>query len=215
MVLSLLGDVGLPVAAYFAAQLSGASTYVSLLAGTVVAALRMTWVALHDRRLDVFASFLLVLFGAGFLLTFVTGDVRFVLAKDATTSATAGLIFLGSCIVNRPLAYYAAKRFAGTAGSAEFTATADTPLMRRRWYRVSLVWGVGLLTDAALRVTCIYLLSPGTAANVSQALMVSAYTLLITYTVYTAKKTAKQTARQRSDLEPAESVASTAVQQPE
>jgi hypothetical protein len=192
MVLSLLGDVGLPVAAYFVAELSGASAYRSLLAGTVVAALRMSWVAIRERRLDVFATFLLVLFGAGFVLTFVTGDVRFVLAKDATTSATAGLVFLGSCVVNRPLAYYAAKRFAGTAGSAEFNASADTPIMRKRWYRVSMVWGMGLLIDAALRVACIYLLAPGVAANASQALMVTAYTLLIAYTVYSAKRTAKQ-----------------------
>ncbi len=202
MVVSLLGDVGLPVAAYFIAELLGASTYRSLLAGTVVAGLRMGWVAIRERRFDVFATFLLVLFGAGFVLTFVTGDVRFVLAKDATTSATAGLIFLGSCIVNRPLAYYAAKRFAGAAGSGEFNASADTPVMRKRWYRVSLVWGVGLLIDAALRIACIYLLSPDVAAGVSQALMVTAYTLLIAYTIYTAKKTAKQ----HSAVAPADSV---------
>jgi hypothetical protein len=189
MVRSLLADVGLPIAVYFAAELAGASTYESLLAGTVAAGARMAWVALRQRRLDVFASFLLVLFGAGVALTFVTGDARFVLAKDATTSATAGLVFLGSCLANRPLAYYAAKRFAGTAGSAEFTATADSDVMRRRWYRVSLVWGLGLLTDAALRVACIYLLSPATAANVSQALMVTAYTLLVTWTIRSAKKT--------------------------
>jgi intracellular septation protein A len=192
MVVSLLGDVGLPVAAYFVAELLGASTYRSLLVGTVVAGLRIGWVAIRERRFDVFATFLLVLFGAGFVLTFVTGDVRFVLAKDATTSAVAGLIFLSSCILNRPLAYYAAKRFAGAAGSGEFNASADTPIMRKRWYRVSLVWGVGLLTDAALRIACIYLLSPDIAANVSQALMVTAYTLLIAYTIYTAKKTARQ-----------------------
>ena len=108
MVVSLLADVGLPVLAYFAAELLGASSYASLLTGTVVAGLRTVWVAIRERRLDVFASFLLVLFGVGFALTFVTGDVRFVLAKDAATSATAGLVFLVSCLTNRPLAYYAA-----------------------------------------------------------------------------------------------------------
>jgi hypothetical protein len=188
MVLSLLGDIGLPIAAYFVAELCGFSTYVSLLAGTAVAALRMAWVGIRERRLDAFSLFLVAIFGVGFVLTFVTGNVQFVLAKDATTSATAGLVFLGSCIINRPLAYYAAKRFAGAAGSDEFTATADTAIMRKRWYTVSLVWGVGLLTDAALRIACIYLLAPDVAANVSQGLMVTAYTLLISWTVYTAKK---------------------------
>jgi hypothetical protein len=188
MVVSLAGDVGLPIAAYAIAELCGLSTYVSLLAGTVVAAIRMAWVAIRSRRLDVFATFLLILFGVGFLLTFVTGDVRFVLAKDSTTSATAGLVFLGSCIIKRPLAFYAAKRFAGGAGSAEFLATADTPAMRRRWYTVSLVWGVGLITDAALRMTAAYLLPPDTAVNVAQVLTVLAYGLLIGWTVLTAKR---------------------------
>jgi hypothetical protein len=189
MVVSLLADVGLPVLAYFVAELSGATTYVSLLAGTVVAGVRMAWVAICERRFDVFATFLLVLFGAGFALTFVTGDVRFVLAKDATTSTIAGLVFLGSCLANRPLAYYAAKRFAGAAGSADFAASADTAAMRKRWYVVSLVWGTGLLTDAALRVACIYLLSPDIASDASQALMVTAYTLLIGWTIHSAKNT--------------------------
>jgi hypothetical protein len=62
------------------------------------------------------------------------------------------------------------------------------------------VWGIGLLTDAALRIACMYLLSPDIAATVSQALMVTAYTLLVAYTIYTAKKTAKQ----RSGMAPAE-----------
>lgn len=190
MVVSLAGDVGLPIAAYAIAELCGYSTYVSLLAGTVVAAIRMAWVAIRDRRLDVFATFLLILFGVGFILTFVTGDVRFVLAKDSTTSATAGLVFLVSCIIKRPLAFYAAKRFAGAAGSEEFLATADTPAMRRRFYTVSLVWGVGLITDAALRMTAAYTLPPDTAVNVSQVLTVVAYGSLIGWTVLTTKRQA-------------------------
>ena len=54
---------------------------------------------------------------------------------------------------------------------------------------MSLLWGVGLLTDATLRVACIYLLAPDIAANASQVLMVTAYTLLIGWTIFSAKKT--------------------------
>lgn len=61
--------------------------------------------------------------------------------------------------------------------------------MRKRWYTVSLVWGLGLLVDATLRVAGIYLFSPDVAANLSQALMVAAYTLLISWTIHSAKKT--------------------------
>jgi hypothetical protein len=191
MVTTLFYDVGLSVIAYFVAELLGASNYVSLLAGTVVSGLRVLWVALRQRRVDPFALFLLALFGAGLAVSFATGDARFILAKDAAGSCTAGLVFLGSCIVKRPIAYYAAQRFARSAGSAqheEFQATARSDLMRARWYRVSLVWGIALLLDVSLRVAAIYLLPIGLAANLSQVLMVTVYTLLMLWTIFSAKR---------------------------
>jgi hypothetical protein len=189
MVLTMFWDIGLPVVAYFAAQLLGMSTYASLVAGTVVSALRMAWVGLRERRLDAFATFLLILFGTGLVLTFITGDVRFLLAKDSATSGTAGLVMLVSCLINRPLAYHAAKRFAGRTGREEFLRTADTPVMRKRWYTVSLVWGGGLLTDAILRIVAAYTLPIAFAADISQGLMVTTFTLLTIWSVYTARKT--------------------------
>lgn len=192
MIIALFYDVGLPVIAYFLAELLGASNYLALLAGTVVSGLRMFWVALRQRRLDPFALFLLALFGAGLVLSFFTGDARFILAKDSTTSCTAGLVLVGSCIIKRPLAYYAAQRFARSAGSAQheqFQATATTEAMRARWFRVSLVWGITLLADASLRIAAIYLLPIELSANISQVLMLAAYSLLILWTIHSAKKT--------------------------
>jgi len=187
----LFFDVGLPVLAYFAAELLGASTYAALLTGTVVAGLRMLWVAVHQRRLDPVALFLLAMFGAGLALTFLTGDARFVLAKDSAMACAAGLVLVVSCLVKRPIAFYAAQRLARSAGSGrheEFQAGAGTEAMRARWVRVSLVWGFSLLAEAGLRITAIYLLPIGVAANVSQALMVAMYAGLLLWTVVTAKK---------------------------
>lgn len=197
MVTTLFYDVGLSVIAYFVAELLGATNYVALLAGTVVSGLRMLWVAIRQRRLDPFALFLLTLFGAGLALSFVTGDPRFILAKDSATSCTAGLVLVVSCIVKRPLAYYAAQRFARSAGSAqheEFQSTAKTSAMRARWFRVSLVWGIALLADAALRIAAIYLLPIRFAANVSQALVFTVYGLLIAWTVLSARRASRAVA---------------------
>lgn len=194
MFTTLFYDIGLSVIAYFVAELLGASNYLALLAGTVVAGLRMLWAALRQHRLDPFALFLLVLFGAGLALSFTTGDPRFILAKDSAMSATAGLVLVGSCVIGRPLAYYAAQRFARSAGAAqhdEFQAIARTAVMRARWFRVSLVWGISLLVDAGLRIAAIYLLPIRLAANVSQALMIAVYGLLFLWTIRTAKTPSK------------------------
>ncbi|MFI5778095.1 VC0807 family protein [Nocardia sp. NPDC051570] len=189
MVTTLGLDLGLPVAAYFLAQLLGASTYLSLLAGAVVSGVRMVWVLVRHRRIDAFATFLLVLFGAGLALSFVTGDVRFMLAKDSATSATAGLTLVISCVIGRPLAYYAALRFAGAQRRADFLAHAHSDAMRKRWFRVSLVWGLALLADSALRIAAVYLLPIHIAADLSQILMIAVYVLLITWTARSARHT--------------------------
>ncbi len=190
MVRMLFYDVGLSVIAYFVAEMLGADTYVALLTGTLVAGVRMAWVGLRERRLDPFALFLVILFGAGLVLSFLTGDARFLLAKDCATTFTAGLVFVGSCIIRRPLAFYAAQRFArgsGEEGAARFAAFAQMPEFRARWYRVSLVWGIGLLIDAALRITVAYTLPIKTAANICQILMIVVLALLTLWTVRSAR----------------------------
>lgn len=190
MVRSLIWDVGLAVAAYYGARALGCSDYVSLLAGTIASAGRIAWVAVRDRRLDAFAVFLLVLFGVGLGLTFLTGDVRFVLAKDSATTGIAGLIFLGSAAIGRPLTYYAAQRFAGPAGAAELRAkVAAEPAMLRHFTVMSAGWGAGLLAEAVLRIPLVYLLPLDVAVGASNVLMALAYTALITWTIRSTKRT--------------------------
>jgi intracellular septation protein A len=174
-------DVGLPFVAYFAVELTGGSTFHALLAGALVAGARTTWVALRSRRLDLFSGFLLATFAVGLGLTFATGDARFVLLKDSATSFAVGAAFVGSCLIGRPLAYYAARRFG--APVAEAGATID-----RRWFRFSMIWGVTLHADALVRGIVAYTLPLSIAGDVSQVLMIAAYGGLIAYTVRAARR---------------------------
>jgi hypothetical protein len=191
MVTSMAWDLGPSVAAYYSAQLVGCSHVVSLLAGAVASALRLVWVAAHSRRIDPFALFLMVLFGVGLALTFITGDVRFALLKDSLTSFLAGVFFLGSCAVHRPMAYSAAQRFAGPAGAAQVRARYLDPLVRHRYYLSSLVWGGGLLAEALLRVPLVFLLPFNLAVVASNVLMVLTYTVLIIWTIRSLKRSAR------------------------
>lgn len=199
MITTLFLDVGLSVVAYFAANLLGASAYVSLLIGTIVAGVRTIWVAVAQRRLDLFSSFLMLLFGLGLGLSFLTGDPRMLLAKESVTTFCAGAALIGSCLLGRPLAYYAARRFAQSAGGErqrEFEATASDARLRRRWYQVSLVWGLGLTADSVLRIVGVYTLPFDTAATCSQALMVIAFAGLIGWTLLTRRRGEQAVQRQ-------------------
>ncbi|MBB6376983.1 hypothetical protein BKA01_004241 [Pseudonocardia eucalypti] len=192
---SLAWDIGLPVAAYYGARLLGCDDYIALLAGTLTSALRVGVVAVRDRRLEPFAAFLLVTFGFGLALSFATGDARFMLAKDSATTAIAGLVFLGSCLVRRPLTYDATLRFAGAGGVAALRERWLDPVARRRWYVASVVWGAGLLLEAVLRIAVVYLLPLDTAVVASTVLQVTAFTLLIGWTVRSTKRALAAEAR--------------------
>ncbi|MBO0872287.1 MAG: hypothetical protein J2P19_02730 [Pseudonocardia sp.] len=192
MVRSLTADIGAPAAVYYVAHVLGASDYAALLAGAVFCAGRTAWVAIRDRRLDVFAGFLLVLFTAGLALTFVTGDARFVLVKTLATSVLAGLLFLASCLVHRPLTYYAAQRFAGPEGAARLRAMTEAdPALRSRWYVLSAGWGAGLLAEASIRVPLLYLLPVSVAVGASTAVMVTAFAGLMFWTIRDFKRAAR------------------------
>ncbi|WP_116202313.1 VC0807 family protein [Amycolatopsis circi] len=191
LITTMFLDVGLSVVAYYVANLLGASAYVSLLIGTIVAGLRTIWVAVAQRRIDLFSSFLVLLFGLGLGLSFLTGDPRLLLAKESVTTFCAGVALLGSCVLGRPLAYYAARRLAHSAGGdqqRQFDAAADSATLRRRWYQISLVWGVGLTADSVLRIVGVYTLPFDTAAACSQALLIVAFAGLIGWTVLTKRR---------------------------
>ena len=188
MLTSMFWDVGLAVSCYYGAKGLGFSDYAALLSGTVVTGARLVWVAVRDRRVDPFAMFLMVLFGAGLALAFLTGDARFVLVKDSFTDGLAGLVFLASCLIHRPLTFYAALRFAGSSGADRVNAQWASRPLRRGFYRTSLAWGFGLLADALLRIPLIYLLPLDVAVGATNLLMAIVFGGLTAFTMRMTKR---------------------------
>jgi hypothetical protein len=185
---AMFWDVGLAVLAYYGARAAGLSEWSALLAGTLAAGARLLWVAARNRRVDPFAGVLLVLFAAGLAVSFVTGDARFLLAKDSATSGVLGLTFLGSCLAGKPLCYLAALRMAGPARGQLAGRFAVDAAMRRRFSRLTLIWGGGLLVEALLRIAVVYLLPIDVAVGASTALQVAALTALVGWTVLQTKR---------------------------
>jgi hypothetical protein len=182
--LGLFWDVGLSLVAYYGLRALGASPYVALLGGTVTAGLRIGYVALRARRFDAFAAFLLVEFGVGLGFAFFTGDARFLVAKESFSTAIAGLIFLGSCAVGRPMVRYAAVRFRPELDQLWRTE----PAVRRTFVVLTLGWGAGLLAEAAARLAIAYTLPVDTAAGLSQLLRFGGIGLLVLWTFASVKR---------------------------
>jgi hypothetical protein len=194
---SLFWDVGLSLAAYFVAHWLGASDYVALLAGSVMALLRVLWVAARSRKFDLFAAVMLGVFVVGLVLSFVTGSPKFLLVKESFGTGLAGLAFIGSCFVGRPLIYHAALRMqeGDPAQAAEFERKwTDLPGFRRNFRVMSAVWGAGLLFDAVARIPLVLALSTSAAVTASTVLFVTTMVLLAVWNVRFVKRIQARTA---------------------
>jgi len=188
---SLLWDVGLSLTAYFVAHWLGADDYVALLAGSVVALARVLYVAARSRKFDAFAAVMLGVFLVGLGLSFLTGDAKFLLIKESFATGIAGLAFIVSCFVGRPLIYHAALRMqeGDPARAAEFEQKwSDLPEFRRNFRIMSAIWGAGLLFDAVARIPLVLALSTSAAVTASTALFIATMVLLSLWNVRFVKR---------------------------
>ncbi|WP_323099397.1 VC0807 family protein [Intrasporangium sp. YIM S08009] len=183
MIRGLAWDVGLPLAAYYLLHLVGASDWMALLAGTLAAGARILWVAARDRTWNLFATVILVSFLVGLGLAFVSGDPRFLLLKDSVLTGTIGICFLVSTAVGRPLTLAAAQSW-GEGPGGSLVAGYDTDPLVRRGHRIcSLAWGFGLLAEALIKGSLVFLLPVTVMVGLSTVITVTAVSLLVGFTL--------------------------------
>jgi len=189
----LLWDVALPLAAYYGLRLAGQSEQVSLLAGAVVAAARIAWVAVRERSFDGFAALLAGVLGVGLVLSLVTGDAKLLLLKESFATATAAIVLLVSCFSRTPMVLVAVRAGSGAARRAEIDRLIDeVPAFRRAFTRMSAVWGVALLLEAVVRVPLVYALSADVLSALSVVLLVAVIGGLSLWSVRYAEKIQKK-----------------------
>jgi hypothetical protein len=174
----LAWDIGLPLVGYYAMHALGASDWTALLVATGLAGARLLWVFARSRRITWFGAVMLAVFGIGLVLAVVGGDPRFILLKDSFTTGGVGIVFLLSLLAARPLTFAALQSWQ-PAKAAELDVIWDAAPGVRRTFRVSaIVWGVGLLLEAGLRVPLIYALPVDVAVGASTGMQVVAFTAL-------------------------------------
>jgi hypothetical protein len=178
MITGLLWDVGGSVATYYVLHALGFGDWVALLAAAAFAGGRIVWVAVRDRDLNAFASIMLLVWAAGLLLSFLSGDARFLLAKESATTLVVGLAFLASIAAGRPLTLAALKSWNPARAADLDRQFATVPAARRAFFVTSAVWGGGLVADALVRIPLIYALPVDVMVGLSTAIMVAAFVLL-------------------------------------
>ena len=178
----LLLDVGLPAVVYYGAHALGYSIETSLIAAGIGAVLRVAYVAVVHRRLDFIAAIVGGTFAILLAISLLTNDPRVLLAKESVVSGVAGVLFLGSCVVGRPLFYVLARKFKNAPDWDE--RWQNEPAFRRRFRTLSLLFGGVLLLDALLRLALILTLPLNTMANLSPVLHLATLALLACTALY-------------------------------
>jgi len=182
MARGLAWDVGLPVAAYYALHLAGVTDWVALLAATAVAAARTLWGVVRHRTLNQFATVMLLVYGIGLLLAFVSGDPRMLLLKSSLVTAAVGAVFLVTAVRGRrPLTLAAAQSFMPARSEALIEMYDGDQDVRRAFRLTSAVWGVGLLAEAVLRIPLVLLLPVEIGVGASEGLFVAAFVGLMVW----------------------------------
>lgn len=185
--MGLLWDIGLPTAAYYVCRVSGVEARLALITGGVIAVARVGFVTISRRRLDGLGAVVAATFALMLAVSALTGDPRVLLVREPLVSGSLGLLLLGSCLLRRPVLYSLVRRL--DSGKGERLAHWDElwrtrPSFRRAFTLMSLVWGAGLLTEAAIRISLVYVLPIDTAAGTSTLVQLVAVVLLGSWSLW-------------------------------
>jgi hypothetical protein len=184
----LVLDIGAPIGLYYGLRAAGLSNLVALGAGAIVPAVGVILQLITRRRLDGVGGVVVVSVLATIGLSLITDSPRFLLARDGFITALWGLWFLTTLrarwgpLPRRPAAFALARplmegrRAFGPASWDQLWA--DEPKFRRIWRVSTIVWGVGMLIDAVLRVLMSYTLPVGVVPGLGGVLWPVTFVLI-------------------------------------
>ncbi|MGW3044814.1 VC0807 family protein [Kitasatospora sp. NPDC001159] len=176
-------DVAAPLVGYYVLHSAcGLSEFAALAWSSAFPAARTVLGLLSERKLNLWASLMLVVNLAGLALTFVTGDARMMIAKDGGLSGTVALAILVSALVGRPVMtpmlmpfITKGKRDRAAAWQRLVEGRAAASRAFRRHERVFAgIWGTALLTECVARVVGAFTLPVSTMAWLSTVFLIGA-----------------------------------------
>ncbi|KAF0707482.1 hypothetical protein As57867_006585, partial [Aphanomyces stellatus] len=123
----------------------------------------------------------------------ITEDARLLLVKDSILTVLFGATFLGSIFFAREdLIWYYNRQMQGPEAKTSLDAMYAIPAVRSVTHFTCVVWGVGLLVEAGIRMVLIYTIDINALGYVSPALMVVTMTSLALWNVLYVRHVKRQ-----------------------
>jgi hypothetical protein len=167
-------DLGVPIALYYLLHSLGVSNLLALAICAVLPATSVAHQLVTRHRTDGVGLVVVVTVAVTIALSVAIQSPRFLLARDGLVTGVWGLWFVASAAARRPAAFILARplmegRRFFAAGSWDAVWESE-PRFRRIWRVATVMWGVGLLVDAAVRVIISYTLPVDVVPGLGAAL---------------------------------------------
>lgn len=181
----MLLDIAPPLVGYYGLRALGVSEYLALLTATVLAGIKVGYDAIRARRLDPFAGYLMLNFGLSLAVGLATHDARMLMVGDTLVGGVGALVFLGSCVIGKPLTQVVAERVQLDDDSPE---PGEAAFKHRVHVLLSAIWGVGLLIGMFVSLGIIFSFSVDVGKGVNTAVSLAVTGVLILVTIVVAKR---------------------------
>ncbi|MEU4211787.1 VC0807 family protein [Streptomyces sp. NPDC026206] len=190
---SIVCNVVLPIVTYNQLRDAGWSEFSALaLSGVWPLVDTAVYLAWH-RRIDEFAVITFIFMMLTLAVTAVgPHSTRLLLVKDSAVTGLFGLVCLATLAAPRPLMFYFGRKF-GTDGTKEGLARWNALWeqqagFRRTMRRITMVWGLGYVAEALVRIGLSYALPTDAMLGVNSVLSYGAPALLIAWTISYSKR---------------------------
>ncbi|MEV7670340.1 VC0807 family protein [Streptomyces sp. NPDC088752] len=159
------------------------------------------------RKVDEFAVVSLVFLVITAVVSLVGAHTaRALLIKDSGVTGLFGLLCLATLLAPRPLMFYFGRKFAtdGTPESAAWwNGLWQFDGFRSTMRTITLVWGVGYLAEALVRIVLAYALSTSVMVVLSPVLIYATLGALALWTAWFSRRRAAEGARRQAAAETA------------
>jgi hypothetical protein len=115
----------------------------------------------RNGRIDALSMIVLLGIGLSLVAFLGGGSARFLQLREKLVTVFIGLVFLGSAAIGKPLMYELIRAFLARRNDSELRrveALRNDSFFKAGMTTMTLVWGVGLLADAAISIALVYVL---------------------------------------------------------
>ena len=191
---SVIFGAALPIGVYFLVR---KHVHTDAQALIVAGCFSVAWILLQfvrQRTVDIVGAAVLVGFAAGVIASTLLGGNAYVLkVRDGFFTLLFGIVLIVTLFTHDRPAFFYVNRYL-SAGKDPVKVTAfdrlhDLPVGRHTFRTLSVVWGIGLVVEATLRLALAELLPTGTFLAISPFITASVIGSLFAFTTAYMKRT--------------------------